>query len=374
MAEKQIEFKNNDYDIDIKEKEYQDSDGIHSHYLKLQFEGNDLNAKIINMIRRACTNCVPTYGYPLELIDIRENSSIAFNNDMVRLDLSYLPIYDVDPNIYDLEEEYWKNVNYADKDRKKHLNEKIIEFYVSYHNNSSDIVRVTTNDSTVTVDGKQVEMYNKKYPILLIELKANQTFKCHMKGVLGVGERRDDGAIWKGCKRSYYNDLSDDNDKKSKKVYEFVVHGNEQYSEYQLLNRTCQYLIKRLLSVKKLIGDQFKKGEIEENRTIKFILDNEDHTIGEPINYELQDHKDIKFSGFSKADHLIKAGVITVSCEKDKESPIDAFFDSIDVLIDKINRVGYVLTKLEKKDKKGDNEEEKSSKKIEKKEKKSGKK
>ena len=50
--------------------------------------------------------------------------------DMMKLDLSYLPIYDVDPEIYDFDEEYWKNVNYADNERKKHINEKKIIYCV----------------------------------------------------------------------------------------------------------------------------------------------------------------------------------------------------------------------------------------------------
>lgn len=380
MAEKQIQFKDNKFDIKIKEKEYRPSDGLKSHYLKLNFEGSDLNVKIVNMIRRACTNSIPTYGYAAELIDIIENSSIAFNNDMMKLDLSFLPIFGVDPEIYDLEDEYWKNVNYADKDRKKHLTEKVIEFYVTYHNNSSDTVRVTTNDAKVKVDGELVRMYNEKYPILLIELKANQTFKCYMRGVLGVGERRDDGAIWKSCKRSYYEDLTEEQKDKNKK-FEFTVFGNEQYSEYELLNRTCQYLILRLLKIRKLISDKVIKGEIVEERTIKFILDNEDHTLGEPINYELQSHNDIIFSGFSKADHLIKSGVITATCEKGIKSPVNAFLESIDTLINKIHKFGYLITELyggdkksKKKDKEENDENDENDERVEKEEKKEEKK
>lgn len=367
MSEKKIEFKNNEFDIKIKEKEYHPSDGLKSHYLKLIFEGSDLNVKLINMIRRTCTNSIPTYGYASELIDIIENSSIAFNNDMIRLDLSYLPIFGVDPEIYDLDEEYWKNVNYADKERRKHLAEKIIEFYVSYHNNSSDTVRVTTNDAKIKVDGELVEMYNKKYPILLIELKANQSFKCYMRGVLGVGDRRDDGAIWKSCKRSFYEDLSSEDGKN--KLYEFTIYGNEQYSEYQLLDRTCQYLIKRLLKIKKMISDKVNNGEISNDKTIKFILDNEDHTLGEPINYELQSHEDIVFSGFSKADHLIKSGIITASCEKGKNSPVNAFLDSVDTIIKKVSKIGYLINNMGTKNNKKEEREEKEIKKFQKEEK-----
>lgn len=333
--EAKIQFKNTEYDMKIKEIENHSSNGLDSHYLNLLFEGDDFNPKIVNMIRRVCTNDIPVYAYAPGLINIIENTSIAFNNDMMKLDLSLLPIYDIDPDLYELDDEYWYNVNYSDKERKRHPNEKTIEFFLSYHNNSSDIVRVTTNDAQIYVNGEQVEMYDKKYPISLIKLKGNQSFKCHMRGVLGTAERRDDGALWKSCKRVLYWPTD-------KGEYEFKVFGNEMYSEYNLLIKSCKFIISKLEKIKKMILDK----EIVPERTIEFILENEDHTMGEPINYELQDHEDITFSGFSKADHLIKTGVIKASCVKTKESPIGPLIDSIDRLIGKTHKMGYLLTEL----------------------------
>jgi DNA-directed RNA polymerase subunit L len=356
MTEKKIEFQNNDYDIKIKEKEYRASNGINSHYLTLEFEGDDLNNKIMNMMRRACSNNVPVYAYAKELINIIENTSIAFNNDYMKLDLSLLPIFGIDPEIYDLDEEYWYNVNYADKDRKKHTSEKSIEFYLAYHNNSADIVDVTTNHAQVYIDGKQIEMYNKEYPTLIIQLRGNESFKCHMKGVLGVAERRDDGALWKACKRVGYDEIEGNGNKKK---YELQFFGNEQFSEYEMLIRTCKFLINKLGKIKKMISDKVKKGEITEEKTIEITLENEDFTIGEPINYEIQDHKKIVFSGFRKPDHLIKTGSITVSCVDTEKSPINGILESIDILSEKVNKIGYLLTNMNDKNMPKEKKEEK---------------
>ena len=126
MTEKKTnDFKNNDYDIQIKQKEMHKSNGLDSHYLTLEFQGDDLNIKIINMLKRACSNSVPVYAYAKELINIIENTSIAYNNDMMKLDLSLLPIFNIDPELSDLDEEYWYNVNYADKDRKNIIMNKM---------------------------------------------------------------------------------------------------------------------------------------------------------------------------------------------------------------------------------------------------------
>jgi DNA-directed RNA polymerase subunit L len=330
-----IKFENTNYDIKINEEEYVTTNGLKAHYLKLILNGKDLNPKIINMLRRVCTNYIPVYAYPPDLINIIENTSIAFNNDMMRLDLSLLPIYNVDPGLFELDEEYWQNVNYADKDRKRHENEKTIEFFVSRHNNSSDIIRVTTNDAQVYINGEQVEMYDKKYPISLIKLKGNQTFKCHMKGVLGIGERRDDGALWKSCKNAYYWPNDDGS-------YNFTIKGNEMFSEYNLLIKSCKFIIFRLTKIKNLVANK----KLAADKIVEIILDDEDHTLGEPINFELQTHADVPFCGFSKPDHSIKSVNIKFKCCDAQKIPSDIFIESIDIVINKINKLGYELTKL----------------------------
>lgn len=346
--EQKIEFEDNRYDIEISETKYvkKDKDSLKSHFLNLKFSGKDINVKILNMLRRVCSNYIPVFAYAKEKINVIENTSVAFNNDMMRLDLSLLPIYDIDPEIYELNEEYWYDVNYADTDRQKHQKEvdKNIELYVAYHNNSSEIVDVTTKDCQVNLNGNKIDMYSEKYPILLIQLKANQTFKCHMKGVLGIGERREDGALWKSAKRAYYNELDE------KQKYEFIVYGNEQFTEYELLIRTCKFIISKLNKIKNMFKNKVDAGEIAKERNMKFVLENEDHTFGEPINFELQDDDNIVFSGFAKPDQTQKTGVITVSCKKSIESPIKEFQHSIETVIDKVHKIGYLLTKLNKSD------------------------
>lgn len=332
--EANIQFNNTDYDISVQEIENHQSNGIDSHFLKLLFKGDDINHKIINMIRRVCSNYIPIYAYSPDLINIIENTSVAFNNDMMKLDLSLLPVFNIDPELYELDEEYWNIENYADTERKRHPNEKSIEFYVAAHNNSSDIINVTTNDANITINGEQTKMYNTKYPILLIQLKPNQSFKCHMRAVLGIAERRDDGSLWKACKRSFFWENDDG--------YTFTVYGNEMFSEYDLIIRACKYIISRLQKIKNAIIEK----NIPDEKTIEFVLDDEDHTLGEPINYELQDHEDILSSGFSKSDHLIKTGVIKARCIDKKKSPNKAFIDSIGTVINKVHKIGYNVEKI----------------------------
>lgn len=346
-----VKLKSNDFDISISEIKYQKSNGLSEHYLTLLFGGDDFNIKLLNTLRRVCSNHIPVYAYVPDLINITENTSEAFNNDMMRLDLSVLPVFGVDPGIYELDEKYWYNVDYADPDRDPHKAEKNIEFYLNKHNNSLNYIRVTTNEARVTIDGEDFKMYNEKYPILLIELTANQTFKCHMKAVLGIAENNRYGALWKSCFNAYY-------DEKKNNEYEFTVYGNNMFSEQELLIRSCKFTVSKLAKMRKLIIEKVQRKELIPEKTMKFIFDNEDHTIGEPLNYEMQDHSDIIFSGLSKPDLLIKSIIITASCIKNIESPIQALLDSIDTVEQKFSKMGYLLTNLyTKKEEKEDEEE-----------------
>jgi DNA-directed RNA polymerase subunit L len=334
-----VKLKSNDFDISISEIKYHKSNGLNEHYLTLLLGGDDFNIKLLNTLRRVCSNYIPVYAYVPELINITENTSEAFNNDMMKLDLSVMPVFGIDPGIYELDEKYWYNVDYADPNRDSHEAEKSIEFYLNKHNNSLNYIRVTTNDARITVDAEDVKMYSEKYPILLIELTPNQTFKCHMKAVLGIAENNKYGALWKSCFNAYYGD----NDKNE---FEFTVYGNNMFSEQELLIRSCKFMVSKLNKMKQMIIDKINRKEIIPEKIMKFIFDNEDHTIGEPLNYELQDHKDIIFSGLSKPDFLIKSIVITATCSKNVESPIQALLDSIDIVEQKFSKMGYLLTNL----------------------------
>jgi len=356
------------FDINVKEHLMHKSNGLNEHYLQLTFTGADMNIKIVNTLRRLCTNYIPIYGYAPELIKFTENTATAFNNDMMRMSLSLLPIMNVDPQLDELEEKYWYNVNYADPTREIHPNEKVIEFYVNKQNTGLSYERVTTNDATVMVDGERVEMYSKEYPILLIELHPNQSFKCHMRGVLGIGERYQRGAIWKSARNAYYSDvILDETDSKylshnssknnnesnesnsdddtssntsddSKKEYLLTIYGNDQYSEYELILRSCTFIIRKIAKIRANIKEQVAKGIIIPNQNIIIALDNEDHTVGEFINHELQDHLDISHSGVIKTDLLVKS--ITFDIRSESESPIKAIIETLDRLENKFNQIG----------------------------------
>ena len=159
--------KNNSWDISVKVKSYTPRKDHKSSGLNLEFTGKDAYFKLINTISRVSATHLPTYALHPQTIDILENTSLAYDNQYMQLRLSNLPLYKVDLDLYHLHDKYWQNINYSDINREKHPLEKDIKFYINITNKTQEIMSVTTNDLEVYIDSSRVEMYNKKYPILL---------------------------------------------------------------------------------------------------------------------------------------------------------------------------------------------------------------
>lgn len=343
MLEENIQLENSNFDINIKEIENHASNGLDASWLILNLSGKDFNIKLANSLRRASSNNVPTYAIPQEMITIEANTTIAFNNDYMRLRLSQLPVYGIDSELYFLAEKYWgkENVNHADPKREKHPKEQGVEFYINVHNNTSTIASVTTNDIKAHVDGQEIRPYNAKYPILLIKLRPNDRFKCHMKACLGVGERN---VVWSAARNAFY----DEQGEKDNEIL-FTIEGNGQCHEYEILIRSCKFLIKKYTDLKNDLNKKINAKQIVHDKIIFFKLDNEDHTLGEPLNYEFQDHKDIIRSGIIKPDHLVKAILIKVESAAGIKSPLNAMLECIDIVIKKLSHIGKSLENLKKK-------------------------
>jgi len=353
MSEESIQLKTNKFDINVEELEYHPTDGISASFLNLKFSGKDFNIKLINSIRRAATNNVPTYAIAQEAIKIDINTTVAFNNDYMKLRLSQLPVLGVDSGLYFLPEKYWNKhkVNFSDLKRDKYPEEKVVEFYINAHNNTADVVPVTTSDMKMYIDGEQVQPYDKQYPMLLVQLRANDRFKCYMRAFLATGDRN---VIWCGARNAYYHEDEDAKEDDEHKYINFTIEGNGQCNEYELLVRSCKFLIKKHIDLKKDLENKISTKQILPEKVIYLKLDNENHTMGEPINYEFQDHPDIIRSGVIKPDHLVESMLIKVEAATKVKSPLDAMLECIETTIKKLSHIGKLIDDLnpEKGDKK----------------------
>lgn len=311
--------------------------------LVLQIKGNRINECVVNALRRTALSDIPVYAICNQSITIEQNDTI-FNNDYMKLRLSQLPIFNVKNSIMFLPREYWYNVDYSDIKRKKLPEDtKKIDLYLNVNNSTNDVMNVTSESIKYYEDNEEIpdKITNIK-PVLLIQLRPNESFKMMAKAVLGVGERND---IWAAASNSFYNKI-DTNE------YKFMIETQGQMDEYEILIKSCKIIKKKLVDIKQTVNKYLDNIEIKKNEVVEINLKNEDHTIGNIINDSLQNHPDIIFSGLSKPDLLIKNIIIKVVCNTSLVKAFNTIIDNdvklFDIIENELFKLGkkYISSKL----------------------------
>lgn len=306
--------------------------------LILQIKGQSINETVVNCLRRISYRNIPTYAFCDQSINIEFNDSI-YNNDYMRLRLTQLPVFDIDNKIEFLPNKYWENVDYSDNKREKHPDDKkTIEIFINAHNDTAMNTNVTSDSIKYYIDGEKTDNKLAKIkPLLIIQLKPNQTFKAKAKAVLGVGEGGDQWAAASNC----YYDKTDENS------YKFMIESQGQMDEYEILVKACRIAQKKLQDISQLVSDSYKGTKIQKGKLIELVLTREDNTIGNVINDGLQNHSQVTYSGVSKPDLLIKEIIIKmISTSSD---PLSPFFDVIKEKTELFVLLEKQFTKLGKK-------------------------
>jgi DNA-directed RNA polymerase subunit L len=327
-------------DFNIKEQSYL-TDDFDSSCLTLEISGKDVNYAIINSLRKICVDQIPTYALHRSKIKILRNSSVFDGTDL-EVRLSQLPIKRILHNVKFLPLKYYKNVNFADPKLERHPDDTYnIEYYLNIKNNGPEkILYVSTDDLRISINNEIVDnkkIYQGIEPITLIQLRPGEEFECSMKGVLAVGEL--DGIF--NASNSYYEEITENN-------YIFSIESTGQFTEYELLQRGIEIIIEKLKIIKENISQDQYKMILTTNNSVKIEIKNEDYTCGGPINYILQNMKEVIFSGVSRPNFMEKNIALTFSVNKNYKS-IDVLIDAIDQTIDLYRTIGKKVIGLSKK-------------------------
>jgi DNA-directed RNA polymerase subunit L len=330
---KKLSRTSKDINIKVKEVKYKKYDDLHESSLSLEFSGTDVNTSIINSLRRVTLDDIPVYAFPSELIKIEGNTSI-FNNDFMRLRLSQVPILKLDSGLDYLDRKYFnQNLSFDDINYVKYEKEKVIEIYINSYNNTPENINVTTNDINYIEDGEPVSKYSTKYPILLCQLRPNETFKAHMKAALSTGHKSN---LFSAASNAWY----DDDDGK----ITFTLESQGQLTEYQIVEKSCKFLLKKLDDFEENFKLKLKESPTyEKNSTVIFEFQNEDHTLGEILNNTFQDHEKIIFSGLSKPSPLER--VIKIKITSSAENPLVYMLECVEYLQ---NVYKHILSEVKK--------------------------
>lgn len=271
-------------------------------------------------IRKASINQIPIYAFHPDKINITRNSSV-YDNSELSCNLSQLPITNFNHQIKLLPLKYYKDVNFADPKMERHPSDIYqINYSLKAKNNGPDpILFVTTNDLTISITSTSTdkdklisnetippkEKYSEKYPITLIKLRAGEEFECSMKGVLAIGEL--DGIF--NASNTYWKQIADDK-------FLLSVESSGQLSEYEILIRSCEIIIEKLRLIKEnLDNGQYNMMHTSNNSLILEIL-NEDHTCGSPLNWIIQNMKEVTFAGVNKPDFMQKVINSVIQCDQ----------------------------------------------------------
>lgn len=320
-------------DVHINELEKNVRDGYIESSLVLEFTGKNINHVVINTLRRIMIQDLPMYAFAPECMIIGKNSS-KFNNDQIRERFMQLPVFDTPVNIHYLPAKYWKEINYANDKREKHQEEKSIEIYIVAHNETNEILNITTSDVKYLEDGKEIKnKYKSIHPILLLKLCPTEEFQCKMKAVLGVGERND---IWSSVETATYNELSEHNIK-------FKIDSQGQFDEYEIIVKACYYLVGKCEQVKEYIHSHPVD---HPTNMIHLTLTNEDHTLGGILTDFLQDYALVKYAGMEKPHRLEKEIIIKIEYNKEIPDPFVPIIESLDNIIKLYNQIAYQLYQL----------------------------
>jgi DNA-directed RNA polymerase subunit L len=289
-------------------------DDFDSTILKLEISGKNISFPIINALRKVCINQIPIYAFHTDKINILRNNSV-FDNTYMRERLSQLPITKLNENnvLNFLPLKYYKNINFNDKNFEKHPEDTInIEYYIKAKNDGPyKILNVSTNDLQININNEKIksnEKYSEKNPLLLIQLRIGEEFECSLKGVLAVGEYN---SIF-NASSCYYDEIAEDK-------FIFNIESNGQITEYNILIKGCDIIIEKLKIIKENINNQQYKNINMENNSLILELLNEDHTCGGPINYILQNMKEVIYSGITKPNFMEKNLILKLKVEKSSD-------------------------------------------------------
>jgi DNA-directed RNA polymerase subunit L len=329
-----------DIKVELYKYEPFDKNGYTRGHLQLLCYGKDCNNQFIMALIRIAMKRIPTYAIPKELIKIEKikketgyTDPVAHTYDMIRDHIKNTPIVKIDPNVSYFLPKYWKNVDFLDKEREKHPNEKKVNMYIDCKNDTDEIIHVTTNNVKTYIDDEEVKnLYNEKYLFWITSLKPKEAFKCSITPVLSVGLRNSSNksSQWDSAPNGYF----DQETEKDKTILH--LEGNLCYDETVLMSRALEYFITFLSIIKKEIERQYALLEYDDDE-FNIVFADEDHTLGEVLAYELQIHKDIKYASCSRPDHLIRSIKITV-ISNNKKTLDKTIFECIDNLVIKIDK------------------------------------
>lgn len=259
--------------------------------MEFNIQGKNITNTILNTYRRIGTTDVPIYAFTK--IDISENTSI-FNNNYLKVRLTNMPVLGIVPtdNIYKKQEEVVDEeeetalLNMDDVDMR--VDEKVnisnlnqLTMYLEYHNKTSDIITVGSDDCKFYAKEKQIDSpYKMNVPI--VKLQPDQKIKLSAITSLGIEK---ESSIFSPVSIFAFRE-------KSKNDFDMIVESRGQINEKRILEVIYHNIIDQLDKFYELVPDT-------KDLQGTMSLENADHTLGNIIADGLQNHSSVEQGGYN---------------------------------------------------------------------------
>jgi len=316
----------------------------------IKFELTNVNTSLANGIRRVLIANIETIAFDETNINMKENTTIL-HNEYIKHRISLIPIY------------FNEIKNYNN-------NEPLIINY-SKKNNDENFFTVYAQDFTIEYKEQLLnskDIFIRNVPIC--ELRKGETLIFNAKAIKGHSKMN---AIWQAVnsvgyyfkyeqpteerlsefkteieKRNYINcDIQKDyikNDQGEPETYVFNVELCGNRNGKNLINETLDFLTTKIKNIILNIEnyDNNEKIDINENNKVKGLTDyyikDEDHTIGNLINYELNNDDRIIFCGYNMKHPLTPECRIRIRVKKK--------YNVNDILIENLKKIEKKIDSL----------------------------
>lgn len=288
--------------------------------LDFKISGSNIDYIVVNTLRRTIFSDIPIYAF--NIFKFEKNTSI-FHNNYLKLRLQYIPVWSIKNTIdfidYNIknnenmkkidEHEDEDNEDYAELDVETVINSSSINqltMYVNHKNKTNDIISVTTSNAKFYYDEKQIQSpYKNECPI--VKLQEGQ--EISLSAITKLGTEKED-SMFSAVSIVTYKQISENE-------FDFTLESRGQLSEKRILQVALINIERNLRRFLKIFLDDLSKGiDISEEEGL-IIVNNEDHTLGNLISRGMQQHKDIKFAGYSLPHPLAKKVHFHYHLEKD---------------------------------------------------------
>jgi DNA-directed RNA polymerase subunit L len=247
-------------------------------FLEFNITGDEINSIVVNSIRRIILSEIPVHIF--EEFHFSYNDTI-YNNNQMKLRIKNIPVWGIDTSAVLGKNKDPKNtVNENTIPVKNKENEDKLTMHIDITNNNNDIIHVTTDHAKFYYKNESIQS-PYIYPVQLLKLQKNQSI--NFTAVTNVGIEKTD-ALYSPVSVAYYKELSDTS-------FDFILESRGQYTEKDILILAVNILLKKLTNILTSFTNV-------SNKPNQFMINDEDHTIGNLLSKGMNLNDSVKFAGY----------------------------------------------------------------------------